>query len=122
LSSLRVLVVEDEAFLAIEVEHVLETFGCEVRASVSSVAEALRRLEESDDFDVALLDVNLRGETVFPVADALVERGIGFVFMTGYGQDGLRADLATHPVVAKPFIPDQLRHALEVAVTGAARA
>lgn len=112
----RILVVEDEVFVAMEVEHILGTFGFDVRASVSSVTDALRALEDFDDFDVALLDVNLRGETVFAVADALVERGIGLVFATGYGRDGVRADLRHHPVIAKPYWPAALRDALLTAM------
>jgi CheY-like chemotaxis protein len=115
---LRVLIVEDEGLLAMEAEDILRHFGFVVRASVASVGEALNRIEETGDFDVALLDVNLRGETVFPVADALATRGIGFAFATGYGDEGVRPDLRTYPIVSKPYAPEELRNALHAAVAG----
>ncbi|UVC07605.1 response regulator [Rhizobium sp. TH2] len=114
---LRVLIVEDEGFLAMEAEDILHNFGFEVGASVASVSEALSWIEESGNFDVALLDVNLRGETVFPVADALATRGIGFAFATGYGDEGVRPDLRAYPIISKPYAPEELRNALHAAAT-----
>lgn len=118
--ALRVLIVEDEGFLAMEAEDILRKFGFEVGASVASVGEALERIAAADDFDVALLDVNLRGETVFPVADALAALGIGFAFATGYGDDGVRPDLRSYPIISKPYAPEELRNALREAVATAA--
>jgi CheY-like chemotaxis protein len=112
--SLRVLIVEDEGFIAMEAEDMLRGFGFDVRASATCVSEAMQCVE-AGGFDVALLDVNLRGENVFPVADALAERGIGFAFATGYGREGIRPDLRDYPVVSKPYAPQELCEALKVA-------
>lgn len=115
LSGLRLLLVEDESHVAMLVEDMLADMGCQVVASAARVSEALR-LIEGTDIDAAVLDVNVAGEKVFPVAERLRERGIPFVFATGYGADGLREDLRTHPVIAKPFPQSQLQKALIKAI------
>lgn len=103
----RVLIVEDESLLSMMVEDILCDLGWEVPANVASVSEALQALRDGE-FDLALLDVNVAGEDVFPVADALHDRNIPFVFATGYGVRGIRADLRHHPILEKPFTMDQL--------------
>jgi two-component SAPR family response regulator len=111
LSGLRLLLVEDESHVAMLVEDMLADMGCHVVASVARVSEALK-LIEAMDIDAAVLDVNVAGEKVFPVAEKLRELAIPFVFATGYGADGVREDLRIHPVVAKPFPQSQLEMAL----------
>lgn len=103
----RVLVVEDESLLSMMIEDILCDLGWEVSANVASIAAALQALH-AGEFDLALLDVNVAGEEVFPVADALLDRNVPFVFTTGYGERGIRADLRRHPVLEKPFTFDQL--------------
>lgn len=99
----RILVVEDEALLAMYIEDTLEPLGCEVVGPVASVEDALP-LVAGNEIDAALLDVNLGGgENSYPVADALAERGIAFGFLTGYGEQGIRADHSGTPVLSKPF-------------------
>jgi len=115
LRNLRILVVEDEGLVAMLAEDMLTDLGCEVRASAASVMQAMRAIKAAT-FDLALLDVNLRGESVFPVAEALEQLGVPFVFATGYGTQGVREDLRDHPVVSKPFGPDQLKQALMLAL------
>jgi CheY-like chemotaxis protein len=117
LSGLRLLVVEDESHVAMLIEDMLADMGCDVVASAARVSEALR-LIEATDIDAAVLDVNVAGEKVFPVAEKLRDRKIPFVFATGYGADGVREDFRTHPVVPKPFPQSHLRKALTKAVTG----
>jgi CheY-like chemotaxis protein len=117
LSGLRLLVVEDESHVAMLVEDMLADMGCDVVASAARVSEALR-LIEAVAIDAAVLDVNVAGEKVFPVAEKLRDRKIPFVFATGYGADGVREDFRIHPVVPKPFPQSQLRKALTKAVTG----
>lgn len=102
LAGLRVFVVEDEGLVALMVEAMLEDLGCAVVLSAASVQEALE-LVGSGGFDIALLDMNLAGERVFPVADELRRLGVPFAFASGYGADGLRPDLTDVPVVQKPF-------------------
>jgi len=83
---LRILVVEDEGLVAMLLEDMLDDLGCEVACSAATVSDALRWLGEGGQADAALLDVNMGGETVWPVADALNVRRTPFAFTTGYGQ------------------------------------
>ncbi len=104
----RILLVEDEAMVAMLIEDILEDLGCAPAASVSSAAEAMR-LATTQDFDLALLDVNLGGgETSFPVAEVLRAKGTPVAFLTGYGRGGLRADFQDLPVLGKPIDPKEL--------------
>ena len=81
----RIMVVEDEAMIAMMLEDMLEDLGCEVAASFGDLPSALEWIARSGDkIDGALLDVNLAGETVFPVADALFAQGKPFGFVTSY--------------------------------------
>jgi len=80
----RVLVVEDDYFIAMELCRNLEAAGAEVVGPVGRVGEALAQIARSDGLDGALLDLNLHGAMAFPVADKLCERGVPFVFATGY--------------------------------------
>lgn len=121
LRGLRVLAVEDETLIAMLLEDMLTELGCIVAASAASLTQALREAE-SGAFDVALLDVNIAGERVFPVADALKSRGIPFAFATGYGEQGLRDDLRDHPVISKPYTVGELERALTAALAGRAAA
>jgi CheY-like chemotaxis protein len=110
---LRLLVVEDEAMVAMLVEDMLTDLGCVVAAVAGSVAAAIAVAGRCDAvFDGALLDVNLGGEMVFPVADTLAARGVPFLFATGYGRAGIEARFVSAPVISKPFGFDSLRTAL----------
>jgi DNA-binding LytR/AlgR family response regulator len=84
LAGRRVLVVEDEYLLAAEVVKDIRALGAEVIGPVATVDDALDLLAETERLDAALLDLNLCGEMAFPIADALMERGVPFVFATGY--------------------------------------
>jgi CheY-like chemotaxis protein len=81
----RVLVVEDEAMLALSLEDMLRDLGCVVAGTAAKLDEALE-MARTSDFDVALLDVNLGGKRVDPVAEAIRERGTPIIFVTGYGK------------------------------------
>lgn len=98
----RILVVEDEPLVAMLVEDLLTEWGCEVIGPASTVAKGLR-LVEAGGLDGALLDVNLAGEEVYPVADALVAAGTPFVFVTGYGRHGLAPAYRVFPTIQKPL-------------------
>lgn len=115
LAGLRVLIVEDECMVALLVEDMLEGLGCEIIASAGSVAAALSLLTETSP-DFALLDVNLAGERVFPVAAALADRKVPFAFATGYGGDGLPDEFRDRPVIGKPFQLEQLADIVSLAV------
>jgi CheY-like chemotaxis protein len=115
LAGLRVLVVEDENMVALLVEDMLEGLGCEIMGSAGSVAAALRLLTDLTP-DFALLDVNLAGERVFPVAAALAERKVPFAFATGYGIGGLPEEFRDRPAIGKPFQLQQLVDVVSLAV------
>ena len=105
---LRILLVEDEMLVAMNIEDMLLALGHEV-------AGIAGRLAQEGQFDVAMLDVNLAGESSFPIADVLRDRGIPFVFATGYGADGLAAEYRTAPLLQKPFRSGDLEKALAAA-------
>jgi two-component SAPR family response regulator len=106
LSRLKVLVVEDEALIALNLADVLRGFGCLVVGPALNLDQSMR-LVKVEAVDGAVLDINLRGEMVFPLADALAERSIPFVYVTGYGKL-LRPSDAGRPVLQKPYTKDQL--------------
>lgn len=84
LSGRRILIVEDEFLIADEMAEAFERQGARILGPAATVKDALTLIEEPDDLDAAVLDINLRGEMVFPVAEALGEKGIPYVFATGY--------------------------------------
>lgn len=104
---LRVLVVEDEPIVAWDLADNLERRGCDIVGPAYDLAEAMALCREPA-FDGAVLDVNLSGEKVFPVADTLAERAIPFCFVTGYGVAGLRPEDRNRPILQKPVAPDDL--------------
>lgn len=112
LSGRRVLVVEDESLVAMLLETILEDMGCLPVGPASTVDEGLAMAVDGERLDAALLDVNVAGREVFPIADALRERGVPFVFSTGYGEGGLPDDWRGHPTVQKPFTENAIREAL----------
>ena len=115
----RLLLVEDEALIALMLEDMVEGLGCAVTAVAPRVALGLS-MAESGDFDLAILDVNVAGENVEPIAERLASKGVPFVFATGYGEAGVPLRFRDRPVVAKPFRSDQLEAAIHKAV-GVAR-
>ena len=102
LKGVRVLVVEDEYFIAILIEEILESAGCVVMGPIPRLPDALHAVDHQD-YDVAVLDVNLAGEWINPVADALSERNVPFLFVTGYGANALPSEYAQRPRICKPF-------------------
>ncbi|WP_149538205.1 response regulator [Siccirubricoccus phaeus] len=111
LNGRRILVVEDEALVAMLVEDALLEAGATVLGPAATVAEALALIER-DLPEVAVLDLNLAGETSTPVADVLAARGVPFVVATGYGAEGLPPGHGSVPVLAKPYDPDDLTQAI----------
>lgn len=111
LSGRRVLVVEDETLVAMTIEDMLADLGLVVAASVTSVGAAVTAIADHA-IDCAILDINLDGERVFPVAEVLRTRAIPFVFSTGYGTYGLREDFRDVAVLTKPYRRADLERAL----------
>ncbi|MES2496729.1 MAG: response regulator [Pseudomonadota bacterium] len=103
----RVLIVEDDTIIAMTAEDMLEEVGCKTAAVAGSVAEALARAADTE-FDIALLDLNLRDENSLPVAQHLRDTGKRFIFATGY--DGVPADsgFTDAPIISKPYRIEQL--------------
>ena len=113
LAGRRLLVVEDEALVAMMIEDMLGDLGCIVVDVAGSVARGLALTEDAASrLDAAVLDVNLGGETVYPVAEKLAQAGVPFVFSTGYGLAGVAARFAGVPTLAKPFNAATLAAAL----------
>jgi CheY-like chemotaxis protein len=112
----RVLVVEDETMIAMLVEDMLGDLGCAVVGPAHGLDAALALAEGGGAIDAALLDVNLAGQPVFPLADALRAKGVPLIFSTGYGETGLREVDAGAPVLQKPFKIADLARALEAAM------
>ena len=115
LQGLRVIVVEDETLVAILLEDMLTDLGCEVLWTAHRVSKALDLVARSRP-DAAVLDVNIGGDEVYPVAVALAERAIPFVFATGYGIRGLTEPWRNRPIVQKPFQAEHLSHSLLAAL------
>ncbi|HEY5071776.1 MAG TPA: response regulator [Caulobacteraceae bacterium] len=112
----RVLVVEDEAMIAMLVGDMLADLGCTVVGPAHCLDEALAVVGDGAELDVALLDVNLGGQPVFALADALRARGVPVIFATGYGDAGLRDIDRAAPVLQKPFRGEDLARALTEAL------
>lgn len=112
----RILVVEDEALIAVMVEDMLTELGSIVVGPAATIEAALA-LARSEDIDAAVLDVNVRGERIDPVAEALMARGVAILFATGYGEVRL-ANGAAVTVIDKPYTQDKLARGLAAAMGG----
>ncbi|MDB5365418.1 MAG: response regulator receiver protein [Rhodospirillales bacterium] len=111
LTGARILLVEDEALVAMMLEDMLTDLGCVVVGPAARVDDAML-LVEGEAIDAAVLDVNLANETVFPVARALAARGVPFVFGTGYARPEMLGDFADRPVLHKPYRSSDLSEAI----------
>jgi len=107
----RLLVVEDEYLIRMLLEDMLADLGYDVAAAVGTIDEA-REVAATGDFSAAILDVNVSGEWIFPVADILAKRRLPFVFVTGYGERSLPEPYRNHIALQKPFQAEQLESAL----------
>lgn len=123
LDGLAVFVVEDEALVALNLEDMLMDLGCVVVGPAMRLDRAMHMAEQGLAADVAILDVNLAGEKVFPLAERLVEAGLPVVFATGYGRAGLTEAFHALPVLQKPYTIEEvaagLREAMAARVTTA---
>ena len=115
----RILIVEDEPFIAMTLEDMLQELGFCVCATVSRIAEAIAFIER-ETCDGALLDVNLGSQKIDPVADVLAQRGCPFVFTTGYGRSDVPSAHAGRPVLQKPFRMEELASTLRSAFPASA--
>ena len=102
MKGLRVFIVEDEAILLCDLEDMVTHIGLEIVGSATSL-----------EIDVALLDMNLNGESSDPVADLLLEKGAGLLFVSGYGRHGLSDRFSDCHVLQKPYDETKLSNALQ---------
>lgn len=113
----RVLIVEDEVLLAMDLEEMLTDIGHTVVGQATRVGKAIKLAREID-LDFAVLDINVAGTMSFPVADILRERGIPFAFATGYGVDGRRDGYRGLPVLQKPYAQGDLERIISEVCRG----
>jgi len=97
-----VLVIEDEVLIGMLLEDMLTDLGYKIAGTASRLQEATE-LARTATCDMAILDVNLNGQESFPVAQILIERGIPFMFATGYGERGMPPAFQNRPTLQKPF-------------------
>jgi DNA-binding response OmpR family regulator len=112
-----ILIVEDEPLIAMMLEDFLESLGHSVSATCDTVGEALSEVDKGG-FDLAILDVNLKGENVWPVATRLRERGVPFVIASGGHVDPPPEEFASVPLIEKPYTVDRVTPAIDAAVAG----
>jgi len=115
----RVLIVEDEPLVSMDVAMALSDAGCGIVGPAANLDKA-RELIAGDQFEVAILDANLSGEPVDELAAELTRRGIPFAFLTGYGLEGIPREFRTAPLIDKPFNPGQLVAVVEALIAGKA--
>lgn len=106
--------------VAMIIEDTLSDLGCEVVGPMSSIDKALAAAKGVDRIDGAFLDVNLRGQLVYPVAEALASRGVPFAFVTGYGANGIDERYRNAPVLTKPFLPETVEQVVSKHMCGRA--
>ena len=112
-----ILIVEDEPLIAMMLEDFLETLGHKVHASCETIECSLDAVDDGG-FDVAILDVNINGESVWPVAHRLREKNIPFVIATGGHVEPPPPEFARVPVIEKPYTMDRVTPAIEAALAG----
>lgn len=108
----RILVVEDDYLIAALLKDILSAAGWRVIGPVGRLAEAVETAAHQD-CDAAVLDVNLAGEPIYPVAETLSRRKVPFLFLTGYGSDGAEQPFGDRPRLGKPFRTGDLLGALQ---------
>lgn len=111
----RVLIVEDDPLVVMLFEDTLIDIGCEIAGCATRLEVGIDKAR-SLPLDTAIIDLNLNGQRSFPIAEALIERGIPMVFVTGYGMKSLPAPFDRAPVLTKPFRKIDLQQALLLAL------
>jgi len=110
-----VLLVEDETMIRMLVADMLADLGYDVAAEAGDIDQAIE-LARSAHYDLAILDVNVNGKIISPVAEAVASRNLPFVFATGYGADGVPEAYRHHPALQKPFRLETLQQVIEAAL------
>jgi len=112
-----VFLVEDEVMIRMMVADMLQELGFTVAAEAGEIGEAIR-LAQSAFFDFAILDVNVNGKVISPVADLLKARNRPFIFATGYGSSGLPEEYRDRPALQKPFQIETLGKVIDTTLRG----
>jgi CheY-like chemotaxis protein len=107
IKSLAIFLVEDEALIRMMIAGMVEELGHQIVAEAADIDRAVA-IAQSDQFDLAILDINVAGRQIDPVAAILARRNIPFVFASGYGHHGLPLDFHDRLVLQKPFLVDAL--------------
>lgn len=107
----RVLIVEDEYLIMDEVKRIIESAGGIVVGAHGNLDDDVFE-RSAISSDIAMLDINIRGKMIYPFADVLRERGVPFIFATGYDFDGIPEKFSSVPRIQKPFDPHELVNAL----------
>ena len=107
----RLLIVEDEYLIRLLLEDMLVELGCDIAAVASNLDEG-KTAAQATEIDLAILDVNIDGQQIFPVADILRSRKVPFIFITGYGARGLPENYRETPTLQKPFQMQDLKTTL----------
>ena len=116
-ASRNILIVEDEPLIAMMLEDFLESLGHSIAATCDSLDTAMAEVEKGG-FDVAILDVNLKGQNVWPVATRLREQGVPFVIASGGHVEPPPAEFAAVPLIEKPYTVDRVTPAINAAFAG----
>src|ERR1700754_3661899 len=114
-----ILLVEDEVMIRMMVADMLEELGYSVAGEAGEIGEAIR-LVQSTEFDLAILDVNVNGKVISPVADLIKARNRPFIFATGYGPSGLPEEYRDRPALQKPFQLETLGKMIDSTLRSAA--
>ena len=114
-----VFLVEDEVMIRMMVADMLEELGYSVAAEAGEINEAMK-LAQSTEFDLAILDVNVNGKVISPVADLIRARNLPFIFATGYGSSGLPEEYRDRPALQKPFQIETLARVIDNALNSTA--
>jgi DNA-binding response OmpR family regulator len=110
-----VFLVEDEVMIRMMVADMLEELGYRVVAEAGEIGEAMK-LAQTADFDIAILDVNVNGKVISPVAELISARNRPFIFATGYGSSGLPEEFRDRPALQKPFQLETLARMIDAAL------
>ena len=113
-----VFLVEDEVMIRMMVADMLEELGFSIAAEAGEINEAMR-LAQSTEFDLAILDVNVNGKVISPVAELIAARNRPFIFATGYGSSGLPEEYRDRPALQKPFQLETLARMIDSTLKGA---
>jgi DNA-binding response OmpR family regulator len=108
MSKASILLVEDEAFIRMMLVDMVQDIGHQVVAEAGSVDEGCL-LAKREEYDLAIIDINLNGMNASPVAEAVAGRGLPFLFLSGYGSKGIPAKFKGAPWLPKPCSPDTLK-------------